>query len=240
MRRTVLAVILAAATLVALVTTPAHGQSTQTARGTVTAMSGNTVTIVSGDRSMSFAIDRQTVVTATGAGTATRAAAAAGKSGPKFSELIKVGDAIEVVYRDRGGKLMAASVRRMRAPVETSAGAGKQKDVDQRHGRIGDGERADDHGRVGRRLDVPADVHDRQGDQGRRARRRHGVAGRQGDGGRPGVGGRSRQRFLSPQPANRSTRPRSASRRSCSSRGRAFQPAFHAGTVGRRGPDRGA
>ena len=65
MRRTVLAVTLAAATLVALVTTPAHGQSTQTARGTVTAMSGNTVTIVSGDRSMSFAIDRQTVVTAT-------------------------------------------------------------------------------------------------------------------------------------------------------------------------------
>jgi hypothetical protein len=129
MRRTVLAVFLAAATLVAFVTTPAYGQSTQTARGTVTAMSGNAVTIASGDRAMSFAIDRQTVVTATGAGTATRAAAAAGKSGPKFSELIKVGDAIEVVYRDRGGKLMAASVRRMRAPVETSAGAGKQKDV---------------------------------------------------------------------------------------------------------------
>ena len=41
MRRTVLAVTLAAATLVALVTTPAHGQSTQTARGTVTAMAGN-------------------------------------------------------------------------------------------------------------------------------------------------------------------------------------------------------
>jgi len=129
MRPTVLAVILVAATLVAFVTTPAHGQSTQSARGTVTAMSGNAVTIASGERSMSFAIDRQTVVTATGAGTATRAAAAAGKSGPKFSELIKVGDAIEVVYRDRGGKLMAASVRRMRAPVETSAGAGKQKDA---------------------------------------------------------------------------------------------------------------
>ena len=128
MRRTVLTVILVAVTL-AFVTTPAHGQSTQTARGTVTAMAGNAVSIASGERAMTFAIDRQTVVTASGAGTASRAAAAAGKSGPKFSELIKVGDAIEVVYRDRGGKLMAASVRRMRAPVESSAGAGKQKDV---------------------------------------------------------------------------------------------------------------
>lgn len=128
MRRTVLTVILVAVTL-AFVTTPAHGQSTQTARGTVTAMAGNAVSIVSGERAMTFAVDRQTVVTASGAGTASRAAAAAGKSGPKFSELIKVGDAIEVVYRDRGGKLMAASVRRMRAPVESSAGAGKQKDV---------------------------------------------------------------------------------------------------------------
>lgn len=129
MRRTVLAATLAAATLVAFVTTPAFGQSTQTARGAVTAMAGNTVSIASGDRAMTFAIDRQTVVTATGAGTASRAAASAGKSGPKFSELIKVGDTIEVVYRDRGGKPTATSVRRMRAPVETSAGAGKQKDV---------------------------------------------------------------------------------------------------------------
>jgi hypothetical protein len=129
MRGTLLATALAATALFATVPAPAQGQSTQTARGTVTAMAGTTVTIAAGDRSLTFAIDRQTVVTASGAGTASRAAAAAGKSGPKFSELIKVGDAIEVAYRDRGGKLFASNVRRMRAPVESSAGAGKQKDV---------------------------------------------------------------------------------------------------------------
>lgn len=128
MRPTVLAATLAVGALFAAVPAPAAGQ-TETVRGTVTAIAGSSVTVAADGRTLTVGIDRQTVVTATGAGTASRAAEAAGRSGPKFSELIKVGDAIEVAYRDRGGKRFASSVRRMRAPAESSAGAGKQKDV---------------------------------------------------------------------------------------------------------------
>ena len=64
---------------------------------------------------MTFTVDAKTVVTAAGAGSATRAAEAAGKLGPKLSEVLKVGEPVEVSYRDMGGKLQAASIRRTRS-----------------------------------------------------------------------------------------------------------------------------
>jgi Domain of unknown function (DUF5666) len=119
MRRMVLAVSLTAIA-VAVLATVAHAQPTLTARGTVSAIAGDTVTVATADKPMTFTVDAKTVVTAEGAGTASRAAEAAGKGGPKLSELLKVGEPVEVSYHDiGGGKLHAASFRRMR-----SAGGG--------------------------------------------------------------------------------------------------------------------
>ena len=65
---------------------PSVEAQSRTARGTVTALQGNTLTVKIGEQSMAFQVDRETIVTAEGAGTASRAAAAAGRSGPKLSE----------------------------------------------------------------------------------------------------------------------------------------------------------
>ena len=116
MRRIVSTAALAAATFVALFPSPLSAQSTQTARGTVTAIAADSFTVSAGDRQLTFVVDAKTVVTATGAGTAARAAEAAGKSGPKLDELLKVGEADEVNYHYLGGKLHAANVRRTRSP----------------------------------------------------------------------------------------------------------------------------
>ncbi len=114
MRRTVLAVPLTAI-FVAVLATVAHAQSTQMARGTISAITADSVTVATADRPLTFMVDAKTVVTAAGAGTATRAAEAAGKAGPKLAELLKVGEPVEVSYHDVGGKLHAASIRRTRS-----------------------------------------------------------------------------------------------------------------------------
>lgn len=88
----------------------------RTTRGTVTALHGNTLTVKVGDQSMAFQVDGRTLVTAEGAGTASRAAAAAGRSGPKLSDLIKPGDAVEVMYQDVNGMHQANKIRRTRTP----------------------------------------------------------------------------------------------------------------------------
>lgn len=119
MRRTVLAVPLAALALVAWLTPQALAQPTKTARGTVTAIVADSITVMAGTQEMKFMVDEKTTITATGAGTAARAATAAGKSGPKLAEVLKVGEAVEVSYHEMGGSMHAASVRRI-----ASAGAG--------------------------------------------------------------------------------------------------------------------
>jgi hypothetical protein len=102
-----------------------------TTRGTIINVQGSTLTLKVGDRAMAFTVDRDTVVTAEGAGTASRAAAAAGRSGPKLSDLLKAGDAVEVMYRETNGARHASKVRRTRTPggrtseetvVETTTG----------------------------------------------------------------------------------------------------------------------
>jgi hypothetical protein len=102
------------AAIAALSTLSLSAQPTQTARGTVASIGADTITVTVGDRPLTFVIDAKTVVTASGAGTATRAATAAGKPGPKLAELLKPGEAVEVTYHDLGGKLHAANVRRTR------------------------------------------------------------------------------------------------------------------------------
>ena len=100
-------------------------QDTKSARGTVTAMAGDSLTVKAGTQELKFVLDGSTVVTAEGGSTASRAAAAQGKGGPKIGDLIKVGDAVEVSYHEKG--MHAASVRKV-----PSAGSGGGSTSDQR------------------------------------------------------------------------------------------------------------
>jgi len=94
----------------------AAAQETKEARGSVTAMAGNALTVKAGTQELKFTIDAKTHVTAEGGSTASREAAAKGAAGPKISDILKVGDAVEVKYHDLGGTLHAAEVRRVRSP----------------------------------------------------------------------------------------------------------------------------
>ena len=94
-------------------------QASKTARGTVTAMAGDSVTVKVGAADMKFMVDQKLQVEAAGAGTKTRRAQAAGAPGPKLSDVVKVGQAVEVTYTDAGANHMATRIR-----ATSSAGAG--------------------------------------------------------------------------------------------------------------------
>ena len=115
MRRIVRALPIAALTLVGWFTPHASGQDVKTARGTVTAVAATSIAVKAGTQEMKFVVDAKTDVTATGAGTATRKAAAAGK-GTTLPELIKVGEPVEVRYNEAGGALRAVEIRRVSDP----------------------------------------------------------------------------------------------------------------------------
>lgn len=121
MRRTILRLSLAAFTLVGFISVSLAAQDTKNARGTVTAMAADTITVKAGEREMKFAVDAKTVVTAEGAGTASREAAASGKS-LKLADIVKVGDAVEVSYHETGATMHAARIRKI--PSAGSGGGG--------------------------------------------------------------------------------------------------------------------
>ncbi len=113
MRRIVLGLSLAAFSLVGWLPSPAAAQDNKTARGTVTAMAGDAVTVKAGERELRFTVTDDTVLTASGAGTASRQAASASKPGPKLSDFVKVGDPVEVTYRETGTAMVASRIRRV-------------------------------------------------------------------------------------------------------------------------------
>ena len=112
MRRMVISAILVFAWLVV----PTLAQSSKSARGTVTAMAGDTVTVKAGTQELKFTVDATTRVIGEGAGTASRAAEAKGAAGPKLAEVLKVGDAVEVSYRETGGTMHATTVQKVPTP----------------------------------------------------------------------------------------------------------------------------
>lgn len=91
----------------------------KTARGTISSIAGDTITVNVGGNEMKFTVDGKTMVTAAGAGTKARAAAAAGQPGPKLNELLKSGEAVVVTYTEMGSMNHASAVQ-----VVPSAGAG--------------------------------------------------------------------------------------------------------------------
>ncbi len=121
MRRLLLAVPLAALSVVGWPTTHALAQDTKTARGTLTAMGVDTVTVKVGTTDMKFSVDDKTTVEAPGAGGKARRATAAGKAGPKLAEVLTVGQAVEVSYHTVGGTLHAATIKRVSSASNASA-----------------------------------------------------------------------------------------------------------------------
>lgn len=92
---------------------PAIAQ-TKTVKGSVKEVGANTITVTSAGKDMTFNVDVKTTVVARGASTKTRAAEAAGKTGPGIAEVLKAGDAVEVSYHEAG--MHADTVRTIAAP----------------------------------------------------------------------------------------------------------------------------
>jgi Domain of unknown function (DUF5666) len=113
MRPIVLAVPVATIALLAWFALDATAQTSKTTRGTVTAMSGDMVTVKTANLEMKFTVDAKTTVTVDGGTTASRKADASGQSGPKLSELIQVGNPVEVTYVESGGVMRATGIRRV-------------------------------------------------------------------------------------------------------------------------------
>jgi len=116
MRRTLLALVVAAIAIVSWSTTDVLAQNTSAntnrTRGTVSALGADSITVKVRDQEMKFNVTPRTIVEAKGAGTKERAAEAAGKAGPKLSEVVKTGDAVEVSFVDApGGALRATHIR---------------------------------------------------------------------------------------------------------------------------------
>lgn len=89
---------------------PVLAQGTKSARGTITAIAGDSVTIKTADQEMKFVVDAKTVLTASGAGTASRKAEASGKS-LSLTDFVKTGDTVEVSYQEAAGAMRATSIR---------------------------------------------------------------------------------------------------------------------------------
>ncbi len=75
---------------------------TKTVKGSVKEVGANTITVTSAGKDMTFNVDAKTTVVARGAGTKSKAAEAAGKTGPGIAEVLKAGEAVEVAYHEAG------------------------------------------------------------------------------------------------------------------------------------------
>jgi hypothetical protein len=126
--------VIGTAAIVLLVLTLAVGAQQKWVRGTVTAMAGDTITVKVGAADMTFTVDAATRVVGTGAGTADKKKREQG-SAPKLSDLVKVGDGVEVHYTAKGTANYANTIRRGVAPTEMKAAesgrsiSGEVKDV---------------------------------------------------------------------------------------------------------------
>ena len=100
---------LGCAVLLAAVPPAAMAQATKTVKGSVTAVGADSITLKVGGKDMTFAVDGKTHVVAPGGSTKTREAKAEGKAGPMLTEVVKVGQAVEVSYHEQG--MHAATIK---------------------------------------------------------------------------------------------------------------------------------
>ena len=81
-------------------------------RGNAVAVSDSSLTVKTGDQTLTFVIDKGTLVEAKGASTRTRRAEGEGKSPAiKITDYVKAGEPVLVSYRQADGKNLALSVR---------------------------------------------------------------------------------------------------------------------------------
>ena len=105
MRRVIL--VLASAIVVLAMPMLAQAQPTKTVSGSIAAIASDSITVTVDGKEMKFTIDAKTQVVAPGAGTKSRAATAEGK-GVVVTDVLKVGQAVEVKYHD---DMRAANIR---------------------------------------------------------------------------------------------------------------------------------
>jgi hypothetical protein len=103
-----------------LAATSLDAQGTKWVRGKVTAMAGDTITVQVRGKDMPFAVGADTEVVAEGAGTRAAQAQREGMPGPKLAEVVKLGDGVEVHYREAAGAMRATEIR---AGVSVGGGA---------------------------------------------------------------------------------------------------------------------
>jgi hypothetical protein len=116
--------LLALGTAFVVVTVPATAAAqTKEIRGSAVAVSDSSLTVKAGEQTLSFAINKDTLVEAKGASTRTRRAEAVGKSPAiKVTDYVKAGDPVLVSYRQADGRNLALTVRAI-SSVGTSGAA---------------------------------------------------------------------------------------------------------------------
>jgi hypothetical protein len=103
------------------------GQDTRTAKGTVSALAPTAITVKVNDKELKLAVDEKTQVTAPGGSTASRYARSTGKDNPALTDVVKVGQDVEVQYVE--STMRAASIRVVAAPPAPSAAANRPAPV---------------------------------------------------------------------------------------------------------------
>jgi hypothetical protein len=102
----------------------AGAQGTKSVSGTVTKTGADEFTVKVGDKEMTFKVDSKTDVTARGGATATRAAKAEGKAGAPYTDMVKIGQGVQVQYHETD--MHAASIRVLPGPPPPPPSAEEQ------------------------------------------------------------------------------------------------------------------
>ena len=166
MKWTRLAIPLSVLLMIAVGAPSAWAQGTKKATGTISAVTGNSVTVKASSGDMTFSVDKDTTITTPGGGTKEKAAKAQGKSGVPSTDVLKVGQAVEVSYHDMGDAARRVdSHHRQGAGGQAGGGTGGRVQDSARHGEGRIGVLADDH--------EPGEGHDLRG-------RRNHARGRRG------------------------------------------------------------
>jgi hypothetical protein len=104
-------VLFVAVALLSLAGVVAGAPADKWARGTITAVGADSITLDVKGQAMTFKVEPATDVIAPGAGTKAREAAKTPGGKPKVSDLLKVGDRVEVRYTEADGAMTAAVIR---------------------------------------------------------------------------------------------------------------------------------
>ena len=90
--------------------TAAQAQNSEI-RGSAVAVSDSSLTVKAGEQTLSFVINKDTLIEARGAGTRSRRADVVGSAGIKVTDYVKAGDPVLVSYRAADGRNLALTVR---------------------------------------------------------------------------------------------------------------------------------